>query len=449
MRRHTRPLLPLLTLRHAPARSRARCGWTSPPAPIASAVAGAPAPPPRPRHRGGARAPLALRAAAPGSPTPRSTRSRARSSRRRAAITSTRSSCSRSMHVESRYDTFAVSDKDAMGLMQILPSTGEWLAPQVGVRLARPADALRPDRERAARRRLPAPCCSTATTATSPPRWSPTTGAPGHIDGRLREGAPLPVAYARPGAARVRAPRSAPDQRSQSLDQRRDEAVDRAHRAVRAAAEAVHEDREDERARRAALRVARERGHAREQPGLRAQPHARRLGALLQRAVGRRRSAAPPRTPDRTRRTRAPRAAPRPAGAASRGSRARARSRRPALQPSSGSPAASSSARSAAMPFVQLPAPPERRAPSAFTSASPIWLLLYLRKRRSTSESGAPSKASSGTASAGTLAGRTSPVDRDADRLELRDQQCARVARGIEHAAVHDLRARRPSRPPR
>jgi hypothetical protein len=37
------------------------------------------------------------------------------------------------MHVESRYDTFAVSNRDAMGLMQILPSTGEWMARKMGV----------------------------------------------------------------------------------------------------------------------------------------------------------------------------------------------------------------------------------------------------------------------------------------------------------------------------
>ena len=37
------------------------------------------------------------------------------------------------VHVESRYDTYAVSNKDAIGLMQILPTTGEWLAPRSGV----------------------------------------------------------------------------------------------------------------------------------------------------------------------------------------------------------------------------------------------------------------------------------------------------------------------------
>src|SRR5207245_3240665 len=33
------------------------------------------------------------------------------------------------IHVESRFDTYAVSPKDALGLMQLLPSTGEALAP--------------------------------------------------------------------------------------------------------------------------------------------------------------------------------------------------------------------------------------------------------------------------------------------------------------------------------
>jgi soluble lytic murein transglycosylase-like protein len=37
------------------------------------------------------------------------------------------------IHVESRFDTYAVSPKDALGLMQLLPSTGEALAPVVGV----------------------------------------------------------------------------------------------------------------------------------------------------------------------------------------------------------------------------------------------------------------------------------------------------------------------------
>ena len=37
------------------------------------------------------------------------------------------------IHVESRFDTYAVSPKDALGLMQLLPSTGEELAPIVGV----------------------------------------------------------------------------------------------------------------------------------------------------------------------------------------------------------------------------------------------------------------------------------------------------------------------------
>jgi soluble lytic murein transglycosylase-like protein len=37
------------------------------------------------------------------------------------------------IHVESRFDTYAVSSKDALGLMQLLPSTGEALAPVVGV----------------------------------------------------------------------------------------------------------------------------------------------------------------------------------------------------------------------------------------------------------------------------------------------------------------------------
>ena len=37
------------------------------------------------------------------------------------------------IYVESRFDAFAVSPKQALGLMQILPSTGEWMASKLGI----------------------------------------------------------------------------------------------------------------------------------------------------------------------------------------------------------------------------------------------------------------------------------------------------------------------------
>jgi soluble lytic murein transglycosylase len=37
------------------------------------------------------------------------------------------------IHVESKFDPDAVSRKGALGLMQIMPSTARWIAPQVGI----------------------------------------------------------------------------------------------------------------------------------------------------------------------------------------------------------------------------------------------------------------------------------------------------------------------------
>jgi len=98
------------------------------------------------------------------------------------------------MHVESRYDSFAVSEKNAMGLMQILPSTGEWLAPQVGVPWAGSQTLFDP----IANVRLGVAYLSRLldrydgdiSAALAAYNWGP-----GHIDGRLRDGTPLPAAY--------------------------------------------------------------------------------------------------------------------------------------------------------------------------------------------------------------------------------------------------------------
>ncbi len=99
------------------------------------------------------------------------------------------------VHVESRYDSFAVSEKNAMGLMQILPTTGEWLAAEIGVPWQGPQTLFDP----IANVRLGVAYLSRLlerydgdlAAALAAYNWGP-----GHIDGRLRNGAPLPVAYA-------------------------------------------------------------------------------------------------------------------------------------------------------------------------------------------------------------------------------------------------------------
>lgn len=99
------------------------------------------------------------------------------------------------MHVESRYDTYAVSDRAAMGLMQILPSTGAWLAPQVGVAWRGPQTLFDPIANVrigvAYLRQLTDRYDGDLHAALAAYNWGP-----GHIDGRLRRGAPLPKVYA-------------------------------------------------------------------------------------------------------------------------------------------------------------------------------------------------------------------------------------------------------------
>ena len=98
------------------------------------------------------------------------------------------------VHVESRYDTYAVSNMDAMGLMQILPSTGEWLAPQVGVDWRGPQTLFDP----ISNVRLGVAYLSmlldrydgNLSAALVAYNWGP-----GHVDGRLREGGALPATY--------------------------------------------------------------------------------------------------------------------------------------------------------------------------------------------------------------------------------------------------------------
>lgn len=97
------------------------------------------------------------------------------------------------MHVESRYDTFAVSPKDALGLMQLLPSTGEWLAPSVGVVWHGPQTLFDPVsnvRLGVAYLRQLADRYGSVNTALVAYNWGP-----GRIDGFLRNGRPLPQEY--------------------------------------------------------------------------------------------------------------------------------------------------------------------------------------------------------------------------------------------------------------
>ena len=99
------------------------------------------------------------------------------------------------MHVESRFNTYAVSPKDALGLMQLLPSTGAWLAPQVGVEWHGPQTLFDPIQNTrlgvAYLRLLVDRYDGDIRTALLAYNWGP-----GRIDRRLRRGTPLPREYA-------------------------------------------------------------------------------------------------------------------------------------------------------------------------------------------------------------------------------------------------------------
>ncbi len=98
------------------------------------------------------------------------------------------------MHVESRYDAFAVSPKDALGLMQLLPSTGAWLAPSVGVEWVGAQTLFDPVanvRLGVAYLRQLTDRYGSVRTALVAYNWGP-----GRIDGFLRDGQPLPPEYA-------------------------------------------------------------------------------------------------------------------------------------------------------------------------------------------------------------------------------------------------------------
>jgi soluble lytic murein transglycosylase-like protein len=98
------------------------------------------------------------------------------------------------IHVESRFDTYAVSPKDALGLMQLLPSTGEELAPIVGVEWRGPQTLFDPVSNVrlgvAYLRQLTDRYNGSVRTALVAYNWGP-----GRIDQFMRAGDPLPREY--------------------------------------------------------------------------------------------------------------------------------------------------------------------------------------------------------------------------------------------------------------
>ncbi|MDH5308269.1 MAG: lytic transglycosylase domain-containing protein, partial [Myxococcales bacterium] len=98
------------------------------------------------------------------------------------------------MHVESRYNAFAVSNKDAMGLMQIVPATGEELAAELGIDWRGPHtlfDPIANVRIGIAYLRHLRARYDNLSIALAAYNWGP-----GRIDRRISRGAPLPTVYA-------------------------------------------------------------------------------------------------------------------------------------------------------------------------------------------------------------------------------------------------------------
>ena len=99
------------------------------------------------------------------------------------------------MHVESRFDNFALSAVGAMGLMQILPSTGEELAAKHGVAWHGPQTLFDPIvnvQLGVAYLRALSDRFGNVSTALAAYNWGP-----GHIDRRIRRGRQLPRDYPR------------------------------------------------------------------------------------------------------------------------------------------------------------------------------------------------------------------------------------------------------------
>jgi len=99
------------------------------------------------------------------------------------------------IHVESRFDAYAVSPVYALGLMQVMPATGAWLAPTVGVEWRGPETLFDPVTNVrlgvAYLRQLTDRYDGSIRTALLAYNWGP-----GRIDRRLRTGTPLPREYA-------------------------------------------------------------------------------------------------------------------------------------------------------------------------------------------------------------------------------------------------------------
>jgi soluble lytic murein transglycosylase len=97
------------------------------------------------------------------------------------------------MHVESRYYNFAVSPVGAMGLMQVMPETGEELAARLGIRWTGPQTLFEPTvniRLGVAYLRQLSDRYGSLSTALAAYNWGP-----GRIDRRLRLGTAMPEQY--------------------------------------------------------------------------------------------------------------------------------------------------------------------------------------------------------------------------------------------------------------
>ena len=98
------------------------------------------------------------------------------------------------IYVESRFDAFAISPKQALGLMQILPSTGEWMATKLGIPWEGPQTLFDPSTNvqiGVAYLRELTDRYGRLETALAAYNWGPTA-----IDRRLARGADLPRSYA-------------------------------------------------------------------------------------------------------------------------------------------------------------------------------------------------------------------------------------------------------------
>lgn len=97
------------------------------------------------------------------------------------------------MHVESRYNNFAVSPVGALGLMQVMPQTGAEVASWLGIRYVGPQSLFDPETNVAigvAYLKWLLDRYHDLPTALAAYNWGP-----GHIDGRIRRGAAMPRLY--------------------------------------------------------------------------------------------------------------------------------------------------------------------------------------------------------------------------------------------------------------